>query len=169
MQNTQINQAVVINGKTVPTRIPRIGSIPNPMKTSFIVTTFTTILLAAGMAATAATIDFTGIDMAAVASVSGQDFTYTNGTGPTTGTVNVLQITGTPSSLVTGSTPDATGFYVLQYGGGDPMVFRFTFDTSRNFTITQNEYRDQQLYAAFGVVDGVEHGRCDNDGQRIKH
>jgi hypothetical protein len=155
MQNTQTNQAVDINGKTVPTRIPRIGSIPNPMKTSFIVTTFTTILLAARMAATAATINFTGIDMAAVASVSGQNFTYTNGTRPTTGTVNVRQITGTPSSLVTGQSPDATGFYVQE--GGDnlsPMVFRFTFDTSRNFTVTQNETLENLEINSFTLPSG---------------
>lgn len=125
------------------------------MKTSFIVTTFTTILLAARMAATAATINFTGIDMAAVASVSGQNFTYTNGTGPTTGTVNVRQITGTPSSLVTGQSPDATGFYVQEGGGNlSPMVFRFTFDTSRNFTVTQNETLENLEFNSFTLASG---------------
>lgn len=125
------------------------------MKTSFIVTTFTTILLAARLAATAATINFTGIDMAAVASVAGQNFIYTNGAGPTTGTVNVRQITGTPSSLLTGSTPDVTGFYAEETAGDlSPMVFRFTFDTSRNFTITQNEFLANLEFNSFTLASG---------------
>jgi uncharacterized repeat protein (TIGR01451 family) len=107
------------------------------------------------LAAMPTTINFTGIDMAAVASVSGQNFTYTIGSGPATGTVNVRQITGTPSSLLTGSTPDVTGFYAEETGDDlSPMVYRFTFDTSRNFTITQNEYLANLEINSFTLPSG---------------
>jgi hypothetical protein len=110
------------------------------MKTAIIVSTLATILLSAGTAATAATIDFTGIDIAQISSWGGQDFTYTNGSGPSTGTVNVSLNYGNPTALQTGAGPDTTGFYALQDGGNlTPMSFHFSFDVPQSFTITQNE------------------------------
>ncbi len=111
------------------------------MKILRLVTFFIAILLAVPQIANADTIDFTGINLGAVASLPGQTFAYTNASDGATGMVTVLLVSGSPSAVQTGSTPDTTGFYALQTSDDlTPMVFRFTFDVTRSFTITQNEY-----------------------------
>jgi len=87
----------------------------------------------------AAVIDFTGISASLVTSSAGQDFSYMIGSGPAVGTLNVRHISGDISQLTTGSSPDLTGFYVLQSGALAPVLFRFTFDQPRRLHILSNE------------------------------
>lgn len=114
------------------------------------------IVLAAPADTKAGTIDFTGLDLAAVASPTGQNFTYEVGFGSNTGSINVRLISGTPSSLQTGSSPDTKGFYALQTNiNPPPMVFRFTFDTIRSFTIRENETQATIEFNSFTLSSGT--------------
>ena len=92
-----------------------------------------------GSIAKAAPVDFTGINVALVTSASGQDFAYTVGLGPTTGTLNVRWLSGDISTLTVGQSPDPTGFYVLQSPALSPVTFKFTFDAPRDIAINSNE------------------------------
>lgn len=102
----------------------------------------------------AALIDFSGVDLGPVSSPSGQTFTYTVGAGPDTGILTVWLISGSVSSLRPGYSPDSTGFYALS-GSTDPIVFRFTFDTLRTFTITENETLTALENNAFTLPSGA--------------
>lgn len=103
---------------------------------------FVTLVSAISGNAPAARVDFTGVDISLVASPAGQNFSYFPGTGVDRGTLNVrlLSAANGAVSLKTGSSPDPTGFYVLQSPGNlTPVAFRFTFDTPHSFQIDQNE------------------------------
>ena len=125
------------------------------MKTSFFALLLAAFCLHRPLAARAETIDFTGVNLAAVASPAGQDFPYVAGSGGATGVVTVRLVSGTPSSLQAGSVPDALGFYALQSGNLTPMIFRFTFDVSRSFTIKQNEYQADIEVNSFTLSSGA--------------
>jgi hypothetical protein len=103
----------------------------------------------------AATISFDGVNLSSVSSASGQDFVYTVGAGLEGGTLNVRLLSGAVSSVTTGSSPDPTGFYVLQTSSDlQPMIFRFTFDAIRNCTISQNETQNAIELNSFTISEG---------------
>ncbi len=106
--------------------------------------------------APAATVDFSNVDLATVSSASGQDFTYTVGAGPTTGTLNVRLVSGLLSSLTAGSSPDTTGLYAQQDSSDlTPVVLRFTLSTSQKFAISENETLTTLENNAFTLPSGA--------------
>jgi hypothetical protein len=95
--------------------------------------TVATVALALGTAR-AQVVDFTGLNLAAVSSTSGENFAVTGGS------LNVRLISGDVSALDPGFSPDPTGFYVHQVPSNlTPAVFQFTLPTPQTFVITQNE------------------------------
>jgi hypothetical protein len=97
-------------------------------------------LLAFGSSnALAAPVNFSGINAALVTSGTGQDFPYTIGSGPATGTLKVRHLSGDITTLTTGQSPDPTGFYVVQSPALAPVTFRFTFDAPCYLQINSNE------------------------------
>ncbi len=120
--------------------------------------------LAAGAAllghAKAATVNFTGIDLADVSSADGQNFAFTAGGGPATGSVNVRLLSGDASAVTAGASPDTTGFNAEQYdpsqngSGLTPAVYEFTFNVAETFTLTQNESLTTYERNGFTLVSG---------------
>ena len=119
-----------------------------------LLSTLIAVLFAAPFAATAAPIDFSAVNLHDV--MSGQVFSYTVGSGPATGTVTVTLISGMASSVEPGLSPDATGFYALQYAPTlPPMTFHFAFDTPRDFIIAENETQATCEVNAFTLSSGA--------------
>ncbi len=90
----------------------------------------------------AGTVDFTGINLAQVSAAGGQNFNYIEGASGPSGTLNVELISGVIDIMTIGSSPDSTGFYALQGTPatiGIPFLFRFTFSSAVDFTISENE------------------------------
>ncbi len=125
------------------------------MKTSFFALLLAALCLHQPLAVHAETVLFTNVSLAAVSSPSGQDFPYIAGSGGATGVVTVRLVSGTPSGLQTGSSPDANGFYALQSGDLTPMIFRFTFDVPRSFTVKQNETQAAIEVNSFTLSSGT--------------
>lgn len=85
------------------------------------------------------TVNFTGINKAAVTSAGGENFLYQIG-GVPAGTLNVRLLSGDLDSVTTGSSPDSTGFYAIQSSPNlAAATFRFTLDVTQTVVITENE------------------------------
>lgn len=106
--------------------------------------------------AEASPIDFTGVNASAVSSPAGQNFSYSVGNGPESGILNVRLISGGAYSLTTGSSPDPLGFYVMQSSSDlSELVFRFSFDTNRQFFIDENESQTALELNSFSLQSGT--------------
>ncbi len=116
------------------------------------------LLTAATSPAEGARVNFSGVDLESVSDVNGQNFSYTVGTGPETGTVNVRLLSGTINQLTTGQGPDPTGLYVIEHylHLTPPATFRFTFGgASRAFRIDENETLTAAETNAFTLPSGA--------------
>jgi hypothetical protein len=100
---------------------------------------FLAVLAISSSTALAAPVNFSGISAGLVTTATGQDFPYTIGSGPATGTLNVRYLSGDITTLTTGQSPDPTGFYVLQSPALAPVTFRFTLDGKRGLRVNSNE------------------------------
>jgi hypothetical protein len=108
---------------------------------AFIVTCIAVAFAAGSGSPAGGAVNFSGVNVASVASESGQDFAYTVDGSARTETLNVRLIAGQASSLLLqpGDSPDQQGFYALQSSDLTPATFRFTFDVARTFRVDENE------------------------------
>ena len=104
-------------------------------------------------------VDFTGLDIDAVASVNGQDFDYAIGTGPSLGTLNVRLLSDSIEIVdaMSGGSPDATGFQVIhQNRDQDSVRVIFTFDQEVAFRIVENTSSTIAQSHSFSASGGFE-------------
>jgi len=104
----------------------------------------------------AGTIDFSLVNLSALQSSAGQDFSFLVGLGPQTGSVNVKLLTSSIITVGPGYSPDTKGLYISQSSNQvAPILLHFEFNSAYAFEISENELLANADRNSFTLPSGL--------------